>query len=157
MVAKRDYFALIKTIWQGMGRIRYLLHIFHSSFTYETKRKRFISLLTNVWLVRSHPYQLSSLFLARHTVQRWVCVSSLIIIVTVYSGWQRGQSGLSFSILNVKISPDVGPQRVLLICLKWATFRLTATLGNYKTAIEVQRWRNMQIQKQTNFRRDLGA
>lgn len=157
MAAKRDYFALIKTIWQGMGRIRYLLHIFHSSFTHETKREGFISLLTNIWLVRSHPYHLSSLFLARHTLQRWVCVYSLIIIVTVYSGWQRGQLDLSFIILNVKISPDVGPQRVLLICLKWATFRLTATLGNYKTAIEVQSWGNMHIQKQTNFRRGLGA
>lgn len=51
MVAKRDYFALIKTIWQETKRIKYLLHVFHSNFTCVTKRDGSIPFLTNVWLV----------------------------------------------------------------------------------------------------------
>lgn len=135
MVTKRDYFTLIKTICEGKERIRYLLYISHSNFTRETKREGSISLLTNVWLMRSHPYQFPSLFLARHTLQRQVCVSSLIvIIITVYSRWERGKPGLSLIVFSAKLSPDVGPQQVLLIGFKWATFRLAATLRNYKTA-----------------------
>lgn len=115
-----------------MEGIRCLIHIFHSSFTHETKMEGSISLLINIWLVRSHPYQIPSEFLPRHTLQRQLRVSSLII-VTIHSGWQRGKPGLSFIVLSVNLHLDVEPQQVLLICLKWAAFKLPAAPRNYKT------------------------
>lgn len=67
-------------------------------------------------------------------LQRQVCVCSLVIIITGFSGWKKGNLGLNFIVLSVKLWPEAGLQQGYFTCLKTATFRLATIPRNYKTA-----------------------